>query len=430
MAKYYNYENYKTYIKLRYKNSQRDYKTKFINDEKNDELFLLTFESMNIYPIYPRPIIMKLKTKDFDIILEKNNILQPFELKLNKILIDKMKELKELKSYNSIFGTNVNLYGKKVRRFFDYEIRDKVSEILENKVSNAWVKMYEILTAYTLFSDRDTLNSFHLCEHPGAFVLATQEWIKQNTNKKHSFIFQSLKPNKNPKIFKPDESIPKEYLDYGIGDGDLTKRKNIEYYRNKYKDVYYDLITSDCGLDFSDDFTKQEIGLYKIFLGALICAIGLAKQGTNYIYKMFSFNELKTIEMLYITCMFFENVDIVRLMTDKSGSGEIYIICTNFNYSKNNFNEIFELLLDYLENNNDFIIKEFDNEFIKNIKSYHKLLTMRRLTSYNMMIFRRINADYSNCVKYVKLFANYYANYFITYIGLNKFIENLSKSNI
>jgi 23S rRNA U2552 (ribose-2'-O)-methylase RlmE/FtsJ len=424
MAKYYNYENYKTYIKIRYKNSQKDYKTKFINDEKNDELFLLTFESMNIYPIYPRPIIMKLKTKDFNITLEKNNTLQSFNLKFNKILIDKIKEFKKLGSYNSIFGTNLNLYGKKVRRFFDYEIKDKVAEILQNRVSNAWVKMYEILTAYTLFSDNETLRTFHLCEHPGAFVLATQEWIKQNTNKKHSFIFQSLKPNKNPKIFKPDETIPKEYLDYGY-DGDLTKRKNIEYYREKYKDFYYDLITSDCGLDFSDDFTKQENGLYKIFLGALICAIGLAKKGTNYIYKMFSFNEIKTTEMLYITCMFFENVDIVRLMTDKAGSGEIYVICTNFNYSNDDFEKVFNLLLDYLENDKYFLITEFDKEFVKNIKSYHKLLTMRRITSYNMMIFRRINADYENCVKYVKLFADYYANYFIVYSGLKKYIENL-----
>jgi 23S rRNA U2552 (ribose-2'-O)-methylase RlmE/FtsJ len=419
MAKYYNYENYKTYIKIRYKNSQKDYKTKFINDEKNDELFLLTFESMNIYPIYPRPIIMKLKTKDFDINLEKNNNLQSIDLKLNDILIDK---IKEFESYNSLFGKNKNL-DSKVRRFFDYEIKDKIAEILQDKVSNAWVKMYEILSSYTLFSDNDTLKTFHLCEHPGAFVLATQEWIKQNTKKEHSFVFQSLKPNNNPQIFKPDNRIPKEFLDYGNdikGDGDLTKRQNIEYYRKKYKDVYYDLITSDCGLNFSDDFTQQEDGLYKIFLGALICAIGLAKQGTNYIYKMFSFNETKTIELMYITCMFFENVDVVRLMTDKSGSGEIYIICTNFNYSNKNFNEVFNLLLDYLEDNKDFIIKKFDKEFIKNIQNYHKLLTMRRITNYNMLIFRQINADYSNCVSYVKRLTDYYADYFIEYIGLKK----------
>jgi len=416
MAKYYNYENYKYYIKNRFRNSQVEYKNKFKNEEKNDEAFLLTYESMNVFPIYPRPIIMKLKTKNFDIDLEKNNELQSIDLKLNDMLIDK---IKEFKNYNSLFGKNKNLESK-VRRFFDYEIKDKLAEILKDRVSNAWVKMYEILSAYTLFSDRETLKTFHLCEHPGAFVLATQEWIKQNTKKEHSFVFQSLKPNSNPKIFKPDERIPKEFLDYGNDDGDLTKRQNIEYYREKYKDVHYDLITSDCGLNFSDDFTQQENGLYKIFLGALICAIGLAKQGTNYIYKMFSFNETKTVELMYITCMFFENVDVVRLMTDKSGSGEIYIICTNFNYSKKNFDEIFNSLLDYVENNENFIIKKFDKEYISNIKNYHKLLTMRRITNYNMLIFRQINADYSNCVNYVKRLTDYYADYFIEYIGLKR----------
>ena len=78
------------------------------------------------------------------------------------------------------------------------------------------------------------------------------------------------------------------------------------------------------------------------------------------------------------------------------------------------------MLLDYLENNEDFIIKKFDKEFIKNIQNYHKLLTMRRITNYNMLIFRQINADYSNCVSYVKRLTDYYADYFIEYIGLKR----------
>ena len=177
MATYYNYDTYMSHIKSRYRCSQNDYKNKL--DTKNDEKFLITYEKMNVFPIFPRPIIMKLKTKDFDIKLEKNNNLKSVKLKLNDILIDK---IKEFKSYNSLFGKNKNL-DSKVRRFFDYEIKDKLAEILKYKVSNAWVKMYEILSSYTLFSDNETLKTFHLCEHPGAFVLATQEWIKQNTKK-------------------------------------------------------------------------------------------------------------------------------------------------------------------------------------------------------------------------------------------------------
>jgi hypothetical protein len=45
---------------------------------------------------------------------------------------------------------------------------------------------------------------------------------------------------------------------------------------------------------------------------------------------------------------------------------------------------------------------------------------MRRITNYNMLIFRQINADYSNCVNYVKRLTDYYADYFIEYIGLKK----------
>ena len=70
-----------------------------------EHMKIISYESMNVFPIYPRPIIMKLKTKDFDINLEKNNNLQSIDLKLNDILIDK---IKEFKSYNSLFGKNKN----------------------------------------------------------------------------------------------------------------------------------------------------------------------------------------------------------------------------------------------------------------------------------------------------------------------------------
>lgn len=57
---YYNYKNYYSFIKRKYENSTLDYGKK-LDKSQNPEIFLHLYESMNVYPIYPRPIIMGLK---------------------------------------------------------------------------------------------------------------------------------------------------------------------------------------------------------------------------------------------------------------------------------------------------------------------------------------------------------------------------------
>jgi 23S rRNA U2552 (ribose-2'-O)-methylase RlmE/FtsJ len=431
MAKYYNYEDYLTYIKDKYNKSNMYYKKKFLSKEPV-EVFLMTYEAMNVFPIYPRPIIMPLKREiNYSDKLERINDVTFKSESMDKITDELKNKIKELEAFGK---TTVDKRGtEKVRRFFDYEIKDALRDMLKNsKITVAWIKMYEILTAYNFLDNikEETINTFHLCEHPGAFVFATKEYINRKSKRKHNFVFQSLRPGKDPQIFRADPELLNKYrknLDYGNkGTGDITDPDNIKYYRNKYKNEYYHLITSDCGLDFSEDFNKQEIGLYKIYLGALICALGLSKKGSNYIYKLFSFGEKKTVELLYITCIFYENVDLVRLMTDKSGSGEIYAICSNFNYS-GNFDAIFDRLLDYLKDNKGFIVDFSNEKFKKIIEQYHLLLTMRRITNYNMLMFRQLNhpfaTDHEQARTFVKHLTEYYTKYFITFVGLDNEVD-------
>jgi 23S rRNA U2552 (ribose-2'-O)-methylase RlmE/FtsJ len=74
-------------------------------------------------------------------------------------------------------------------------------------------------------------------------------------------------------------------------------------------------------------------GCIKFFYGALITAIGISSNGSSYIFKFFSFNDKKTIELLQIASLFYEKVDIVRTLTTKSASGENYCVCLNYNYT-------------------------------------------------------------------------------------------------
>lgn len=439
MDTYYNYKEYNRYITDKYTFSEQQYKKQFQNDE-HYEMFLSFYEGMNVYPVYPRAVIMPLKKvtdiTNSDLNLKLGSKLQ-FEnsdmIKISKILEAKLKE-PELITKTVVERAGVS----KIRRFFDYEIRDKVTESLlkqnyKHKITNAWVKMYELLHTYNLFKEfKSDVKTFHLCEHPGAFVFATKYYVEQFLKLKHNFYYQSLKPTDvNNKIFKPDPQLLKDYpdsLDYGPFNGDITNKQNIQYYRSVYSqtkintktNTKIDLITSDCGLDFSSDFNKQELGLYKVYLGALTSAISLASENTHYIFKMFSFNTKKMLELLQIACLFWERVDLVRLLTTKSMSGEVYCVCLNFNY-KHDVNEALSVLFKYMEedvHSENFVLNKLDPTFVEQCVNHHKLLTVRRITSQNMFMFRFINYEYINngnqeVKDLVKSYADYYADYFI-----------------
>jgi 23S rRNA U2552 (ribose-2'-O)-methylase RlmE/FtsJ len=400
---YHNYKEYGELISEKYNKTKDIYNNVFTNE--NPELFLYYYDLLNVFPIYPRPIIMSLIKPD-----EQFKDIETIDLEKMQELNEKLsKKIDEFGSYYEDIGKLRN--EDKIRRFFSYEIIDKLKDSFpESKITNAWLKMTELLHSYKFIKDKEEkVESFHICEHPGAFVYAMKDYYGE----KLDFVFESLKPNNSKQIFEPDPELVRKYknkLDYGAKNtGDITDKENIKYYINTYKNRKFNLITSDCGLDFSDDFKKQESGLYKLFLCALITAIGLG--GENYIFKLFSFNTKQTIDLLYLACQYYEQVDLVRLLTDKSGSGEIYCVCLNLRKEKN---RDIEDLLKYVDNL-DF--NKYDEKFINRIENHHKLLTMRRIVNYNQLIFRFLNNKYIDdnpeTKLYVKNLADYYVDYFI-----------------
>lgn len=418
---------YADYIREKFDKSKNIYNQLYKNE--SSELFLIAYESTNIYPVYPRPIIMPLKRKGEIINLEFGK-----SVKLDKTNIEKITNLinGKIKEYN-IYKPQLKYIKQKqkVRRLLDYEIRDKVKLYFpDSYITNAWTKLYELLATYDIFSDTmKDINTFHICEHPGAFIYATKDFIKKRyPNKNHKYIFQSLKPTQDKQIFKAEKDLlttAKDNLDYGYdGTGDITQPDNIRYYGTTYRKNNIRLITSDCGLDCSADFTNQEKILQPVFMGALLCAINIASDGCDYIAKMFSFHNDKTIEMLYIGSYFFESVDIVRTLTTKSGSGEVYVVFKNFQ-RPDDFEIRFNKLIDYYDNynNNDLLAANIGNNFMKRIEKYANILALRRIVTMNQLIFRIINKDYieknQEVRKYVQNFADYYAEYYLAYTKIN-----------
>lgn len=408
--------NYDTHINI------IDWKLSSIKDRENKlanvEDFLSNYSKMIPYSLYPSPIIMPLTNIDSSEFILINKCIDNME----PMIEEHENKITEFMGYKDKIADTYNT--EKARRFFDYEIRDAVSAIVKDTyVTNAWVKMYELLHTYKLFdNDASKINTFHICEHPGAFIYSIAEYIKRNTAAEHNFRFQSLKPKKGTgsKIFSTEKGLLSKHsdkLDYA-SDGDITNIDNIKYYIDKYRSKKWDLITSDCGLDCSDDFNKQETVLAPIYGGALITALGIGSKGSNYVYKIFSFHTKYSIELLAISKQYYENVFITRTLTTKSTSGEIYVVCINQKRALTD-NEIEDLISKYNKGSfMDKIPKNMSDDIIK----YNDLLTKRRILSINFIIFRYNNIEFVHKNKvildYVKESVDYYTNFFLRYIKL------------
>jgi hypothetical protein len=152
---------------------------------------------------------------------------------------------------------------KKVVRFYrPTDTAKHLKTIIEKKfnqksISQAWVKMYEIIVKYDLIKNKDnTYKTFHLCEAPGNFISATNHYIKTQTNiENFDWYAQTLNPfisvNKL-RAFKDDFNYIRNYSNrwkFGYNDsGDIMDIENIKWYRKFTLDRNVDLITSDCGI--------------------------------------------------------------------------------------------------------------------------------------------------------------------------------------
>ena len=135
MDTYYNYKEYNKFITDKYQFSEKEYKKVF--DKEDPQVFLSYYEGMNVYPVYPRAIIMPLK---------KAGEGQKAELKSNSSLKFQNDEMVKISKYLETKLDEFATYTKtmrelsgedKIRRFFNYELRDEVAKVITDyKITN------------------------------------------------------------------------------------------------------------------------------------------------------------------------------------------------------------------------------------------------------------------------------------------------------
>lgn len=258
---------------------------------------------------------------------------------------------------------NLNKAAKRKMDFMSEKMYTKISKITKifknvksyisenytkETVSQAFLKMYEILEIYDLFDLKsEVLSSFHFCEAPGQFIKACLYYL-ESKGKKLDWHAQSLnskmfggnvigddygliKDNPNRWLFGPDNS------------GDITNIKVIKSYKSVCQNV--SLITSDCGLGSNTNFemTYQDKRMAKINYMQLIAILYNLPAGGNFVAKVFlpqSVNYL--VSLNYIISKSFKNFYIYKPYLNPSSS-EVYLIGKNYKpLTKNLMNYLFE----------------------------------------------------------------------------------------
>lgn len=247
---------------------------------------------------------------------------------------------------------------KKYTNPYEFISKDSSSDSIAKKIpiSRAYFKFVDIYNYFNISSylNNKCIKSFHLAEGPGGFIEALND-MRKNTNdiyygmtlKPTVKIHNSRRHRNSPTWFKGTSFLNKNKhvkLEYGAsGTGDITDIENLKYCMEKYANKF-DIVTGDAGFDFSLDYNNQEQNMYELIFTQIIYAIVLQKHNGVFIVKIFDLFDYKSVELLYLLSMFYNNVNVCKPGTSRIANSEKYVVCTNFKYLSTEY--LFPIILD------------------------------------------------------------------------------------
>nr|QQV29302.1 cap-specific mrna (Nucleoside-2-o-)-methyltransferase 2 isoform [Kaumoebavirus] len=249
-------------------------------------------------------------------------------------------------------------------------------------VSNAWIKMWELTAEFvpTLIDDvfmknkmqvisrggngesvkkkitelnlKKELNTFHVAEAPGSFLLALNHWLySHHPNISWNWIAESYREDAgtraNSQYLGDRYGIMRKYDDrwcYGAeGNGDITSTSNLRSFEHHLPKCH--LFTSDVKSPV-DNYDEEEAQLYQVHVGHIVAALGTLAKGGLCILKTFSYFEARSINLLFILTQHFEKVYVTKPVTSRPANSETYIVCEDF---KGVSDAVMDSLYDHLD---------------------------------------------------------------------------------
>jgi len=304
--------------------------------------------------------------------------------KIDNINLNKWEKYKKLNNdYEYIYTSSNKIYN--------------MSNI--NPISRSYFKLSEILKDYNI----NNLNNIAcIAEGPGGFINCLLDLKSTNisgitllSNDKRIPFWSNKLLNLN------DLNINKLK-----NTGDIYIKRTTINFINKIKNKC-NLITSDGGFDYSNNFNKQELSSYKLIYCEIFIALNIQNNNGNFIIKVFDLFYHKTIQLIYLLFLSYDEIYIYKPTISRLSNSEKYIVCKGFK----GFNkEIIDALNKYYDNVDDLFIElpekfidifnEYNNIFVQNQINYIKNILKFNVKNINSRVDDQIKLSYDWCVKY------------------------------
>ncbi|XP_067661990.1 cap-specific mRNA (nucleoside-2'-O-)-methyltransferase 2-like [Haliotis asinina] len=206
--------------------------------------------------------------------------------------------------------------------------------------TQAWGKFFEIVSTFTLVPLRaETFNSVHLCEAPGAFIAALNHFLmSQAFSGTWSWLGTTLSPyyegNSLVQMIDDDRFIRLTLDNWYFGEdgtGNIMDYDNLQGLKNiahRMGDIQ--LVTADGSIDCQNTPAEQEVVVSHLHYCEVLTALQILSPGGAFVLKLFTMFESSTVCLMYLLCSQFEQVNVFKPPTSKSGNSEVYTVCLGY----------------------------------------------------------------------------------------------------
>lgn len=246
-------------------------------------------------------------------------------------------------------------------------------------ITNAWIKMYEMLSLHDLIPDNNKIKTFHICEAPGAFISSLNHYLEL-TNQELEWYAQTIE-EKDKTLGDQFGLISKYPNRWFIGD--ISNIEIIKSYIINPLLKNIDFMTADAGIYcLPNEINEQEIKLLKINIGQITCILSCLKINGSAIVKTFlPMSEPITISIIYLLSKVFKEVKITKPSGSHASNSEVYIILKEY---KGIDKLILEKLYEIIKNFKNEILFKIEETFIENYNNIINIFIERQIRSLNM----------------------------------------------
>lgn len=202
-------------------------------------------------------------------------------------------------------------------------------------VTNAWLKMTELLAYFRLVSKgTKALVHFDNAAFPGAFIMATNHWTKTR-GIEYRWHASSMISTDVPLLNDTFGLLcrhPDNWLMSASGnDGDVMSPSNIDDWEKRLEHRV-SLYTSDLGFETGrdGDYSRQEKDHLCAHLGQILAGLVTLRNRGHLVCKQYTFFSIFNVTLYACLTQLFTEVWISKPATSRSTNSETYLVCRGF----------------------------------------------------------------------------------------------------